>query len=150
MFSSVTFHQSLFVRNKDRGKYSGRPAKSGAHSWETSQVGGTLVGDNSGGNCIGSTLVGNISARDYTTSGGLAGNTRGDQPSREHIRGRQAKSGGHSWGPTRELFSSRFGDGPGRGRANVLARKTIENALSHSLLGELYYTILYHSVHTIL
>ena len=120
----------------------------------------------------------------------IAGNTRGDQPSREHTRGRPAKSGGHSWETTREAtesgahswgatrpeitlppgasreilgetsqvgstlvedkpsrgdtrgansgtcFSSRFGDGPGRGRASVLVRKTIENSLSHPLLGE--------------
>ncbi len=75
----------LHYLREPRGKYSGRPAKSGAHSWKTSQVGGTLVG-------------------------GQLGNS---------------------------FFSSRFGDGPGRGRASVLARKTIENPLSYSMLGEL-------------
>ena len=34
----------LHYLREPRGKYLGRPAKSGPHSWETSQVGGALVG----------------------------------------------------------------------------------------------------------
>ena len=44
-----------------------------------------------------SRLVGGNSARDYTTSGNLAGTRGGQLVSRQHTRGRPAKSGAHSW-----------------------------------------------------
>ncbi len=50
--------------------------------------------------------MGSNSARDYTTSGSLAGASAGQLASREDTRGATRESGGHSWGPTREATES--------------------------------------------
>ena len=119
----------LHYLREPRGKYSGRPAKSGAHSWETSQVGGTPVGDNSGGKRVGSTLVGSNSARDYTTSGSLAGilgetsqvgpTLVGDRPSRGDTRRPEITlppgASREIFGKTSQVGPTLVGDKPSRG-----------------------------------